>query len=130
MSKAPGVECLSLQSCGTEIEHTGSVGKVVSVNREELLKILRDVKSLPEVRLRGGKANHRTIYEAGRGARLQPSGHFFVDYASYGVGSSEEVPREIIHALETDGTIVRAFPDQPEINAWVLNTSQEQTASG
>jgi hypothetical protein len=49
---------------------------------------------------------------------------FYVDYASYPGGTTEEVPLTLIQDLESEGVIVRAFPDKPEINAWVLRAGE------
>jgi hypothetical protein len=100
---------------------------------DELLHALRNVDDLPTVRVRSERKNsftgqvryfqrpnHRTIYEAGKGSALAPSGHFYVDYASFTAGCDKEVPRELIDRLEREGVIVKAYPDQPNIKAWRL----------
>jgi hypothetical protein len=88
---------------------------------EEVLDALRNVDSLPS---NTGKLRHgekfRTIYEAGKGQQLRPSGQFFIDYAAYPGGSTGEVPIAVIRELESAGLITAAFPDNPKIKAWVL----------
>jgi hypothetical protein len=103
------------------------------VTRDDVLNALRTTDELPTIRRRSvGKSkwtgrmryiedpSHRTIYEAGKGVLLRPSGQFFIDYATYPGGTSDEIPRSIIDELEREGKIRRAFPDKPKINAWVL----------
>jgi hypothetical protein len=85
------------------------------VTRAQLLEVLRGTSSLP------AWAKGRTIYEAGSGVTLRPSGRFYIDFASFAHGTAEEVPRDLIDALEADGTLRRAFPDHPKLNAWALN---------
>ncbi len=84
------------------------------MTRDELLATLQTVDGLPETR-KGSR--HRTIYEAGIGARLRPSGQFYVDYASFPDGSAEEVPFNLITELESEGIIVRQSPD---FKSWTL----------
>lgn len=85
------------------------------MTRSELISILTAVDGLPQPGPR-----YRTIYEAGEGPHLKPSGHFYMDYASFPGGSTEEVPAALIKELEADGTLVRTFPRDPQINAWRL----------
>jgi hypothetical protein len=89
----------------------------VEMNREKVLETLRNTDALPQCGK--GKA-HRTIYEAGVGSALAASGQFYIDYASFSGGCSQEVPLRIIRELESQGFIKRAFPDKPSIKAWVL----------
>lgn len=100
------------------------------MTKEELLTCLKQVDDLPDLPLvkRKGKSwtrNRRMIYEAGTGDKLKRSGHWFIDYASYAGGTTEEVPRHLIAELEKDGILVRAFPEHPQIEAWVLATAKE-----
>jgi hypothetical protein len=88
---------------------------------DEVLAVLREIGALPEPPRRAKYGKHRTIYEGGKGVHLAPSGHFYIDYASFPGGSGKEVPRQIIDDLEARGEIVRAFPGKPTINAWVLS---------
>jgi hypothetical protein len=83
-----------------------------------LLRIMNATVLIPDIRLRDKR---RTIYETGEGSRLTPSGHFHFDYGAkeYG-GPYEEVPKSLIDRLEREGKLVRAFPDKPELNGWVL----------
>lgn len=83
------------------------------MTRDELLDIMRDVDCLPD----GG--HHRTIYEAGEGPRLEPSGRFHIDYATYGMGTGEEVPMGLIYRLVSEGILVPAFKNT-DIHAWIL----------
>jgi hypothetical protein len=97
---------------------------VAGVTENELLAYMANTKLIPGIQRReNGRyvtmRPKRTIYEAGKGARLEPSGHFYLDYATYG-GTSEEVPKSLIDRLEREKKLVRAFLDHPEINAWVL----------
>lgn len=87
------------------------------LNRKEVLEALRNVANVPQHR-RGPKC--RTIYEAGQGARLDPSGHFFIDYASFPGGTNQEVPLSVIRELEAEQVIVPLCPDNPKVKAWVL----------
>lgn len=86
------------------------------LNRDQVLSALRDTAGLPETR---SKFKGRTIYEGGHGPRLEPSGRFYIDYASYPGGTAEEISLSVIGELERGGAIRRAFPDK-SINAWVL----------
>lgn len=88
------------------------------LTREELLMSLKEVNSLPSTRC---GARGRTIYEAGKGPHLIPSGHFYVDYASFPGGTNKEVRRSLIDSFESDGLIIRAFSSARHINAWRLN---------
>jgi hypothetical protein len=86
-----------------------------TMTKNELLAALRNVDGLPE--LRSKKPNHRTIYEAGKGSNLAPSGHFYVDYATFPSGTTEEVPLYLIRELETEGLIRR---ESPSFKSWIL----------
>ena len=80
------------------------------MTEEILLVIMGAVDSIPF----GGKSGkRRTIYEA------QASGHFFIDFPCYS-GSTEEISKQLIDRLELEGKLVRAFPNSPHINGWVL----------
>jgi len=83
------------------------------MTRHKVLKVLQNVSGIPH-------GDHRTIYEAGRGPMLLPTGEFFIDYSTYPGGSSDEVPLAVIQELEREGLIRKAFPKKPEIKAWVL----------
>ena len=86
----------------------------------QLLAFMNDVRSIPTYKRKGTwSAKIRTIYEGGEGPRLAPSEHFYMSYATYG-GTTEEVPLPLIRRLEAEGKLVRAYPDQPHINAWIL----------
>jgi len=87
------------------------------MTRSQLISILSNVDDLPQPGPR-----YRTIYEAGYGPKLKPSGRFFIDYASFPGGSMEEVPIDLIRELEADGTLIRTFPQDPQINAWRLKS--------
>lgn len=93
------------------------------MTREELLTALRTTGGLPGP-YRNRTPNFRTVYEAGTGPLLAPSGHFFVDYVTFTGGCNKEVPRELIDELEREGLITKAFPDKPHILAWVLATEK------
>jgi hypothetical protein len=84
------------------------------LNRDQVLDALRNTSGLPL------KSRGRTIYETGNGVLLRPSGHYQIDYASFPGGTAEEVLRDVIDQLEREGFIQRAFPNKPEINAWIL----------
>jgi hypothetical protein len=86
------------------------------MTREDLLKILRTVDGLP---VYGKGECCRTVYEAD-GSHNRGAHRFYVDFALYPGGSSEEVPQALIRELETEGVLVRAFPNSPHINAWRL----------
>jgi hypothetical protein len=88
------------------------------MTRYELLKCMNAIEGLPQAPRR--QVNRRMIYEAGAGPRLDPSGHWFIDYASYPGGTREEVPRALIDSLEAEGVLKRAFPKEPHIKAWIL----------
>lgn len=95
------------------------------MNREQLLKCLRETAQLPFANRKGIK--ERTIYEGGdRNGR--GSSEYFVDFASYPGGSTEQVPRSLIDQLESEGVLIRAFPNAPAVNGWVLNRDKEITA--
>lgn len=81
------------------------------MDEEGLMKILRQVDTIP----RAGKSGtrRRTVYET------SGLGRFYMDYAAYG-GSMEEVPKELILRLESEGKLVRAFPTAPTVNCWAL----------
>lgn len=84
------------------------------MNRNKLIRALREVDGLPEPG-RGPKRRH--IYEAGEGPQLKPSGRFYMSYASFPGGSSEEIPLSLIEELEREEIIVR---ESPKFRSWVL----------
>lgn len=97
------------------------------MNRNELLTALRKVEGLPDPPKRPKrreKPTRRNIYEAGEGPRLKPSGRFYMTYAAYPGGTSEEIPLALIQELEREGMIER---ESPEFNSWVL-TDKGMTA--
>jgi hypothetical protein len=87
---------------------------VTKLDRNAVLGVLRETSGLP------GKHAFRTIYEAGVGPKLKPSGQFYIDYASFPGGTQGEVPLEVIQELEREGLVRKAYPDKPNIKAWVL----------
>lgn len=84
------------------------------MNRNELIRALREVDGLPDPQ-KGPK--HRHIYEAGEGPKLKPSGRFYMSYAAFPGGSSEEIPLVLIKELEREGIIVQ---ESPKFRSWVL----------
>ena len=88
----------------------------MSLTKEQVLDALATIAELPQS---GQKFKGRTIYETGD-ALGRGTGKYAIDYASYPGGTAEDVSRKVIDELERDGFIRRAFPNKPEINAWVL----------
>jgi hypothetical protein len=86
------------------------------MDESTLMHFMTNTREIPAYKNRQGI---RTIYESGTGPRLRASGHFFMDFATYG-GTTEEVPKELIDRLESEGKLIRTFPNHPECNAWRL----------
>ena len=84
---------------------------------KHLMQIMTNVSTIPFADK--FRVKKRTIYEAGKGRKLAPSGHFYIDFAAYD-GSTEEVSKSLIDRLEAEGKLVRAFPDNPKVNGWVI----------
>jgi hypothetical protein len=81
---------------------------------------LRNVAELPEWTRRCRMTKGRTIYETGD-LRGRGTDEYQIDFASYPGGTADYVPREVIDELERERIIRRAFPGEPQINAWVLS---------
>jgi hypothetical protein len=87
------------------------------MTEETLVRIMNETALIPNMSM--GK--RRMIYEAVEGSRLAPSGHFHFNYGSPEFGGPfKEVPKSLIDRLEREGKLVRAYPDRPELNGWVL----------
>lgn len=86
------------------------------MNGDDLLNAMHAVEGLPFER---GKANRkmRTIY-------LAQGGGFYLDFAAYPGGTTDEVPRRLIDSLVSEGILERAFGFDPECEAWVLKGDQ------
>jgi len=88
------------------------------VNRNDLIRALREVDGLPDPPMKRGRGpKRRHIYEAGSGPQLKPSGRFYMTFAAYPGGSSEEIPLSLIEELEREGIIMR---ESPKFRSWVL----------
>ena len=81
------------------------------MDEQTLLNVMHKTSTLPH----GGE---RTIYEAGD-TRGNGCGEYYIDFATYD-GTTAKVPRSLIDALESQGVLRRAFPDQKYLNAWRL----------
>lgn len=90
----------------------------MALTKNEVLNALRNIAGLPDW-TKKQKYVGRSIYETGD-SRGRGTGEFQIDFASFPGGTSEYVPRPVIDELERDGLIVRAFADNPKINAWKL----------
>lgn len=100
-------------------------GQATMMSREELLTALRTVHDLPKLRLRDGLPNRRTMYEWGN-SKGEGTGRFGIDYPTFTGGSAKEIPLALIHELEREGVIVKAYPACPNVNAWILNQIEPQ----
>lgn len=87
------------------------------MTREEVLEALQTIHGLPLDR--GARLRGRTIYEAGD-INGKGSGRFYIDYAAYPGGTSQQVPLSVIWELESEGLIVRSYSDRPDIASWKL----------
>jgi hypothetical protein len=89
------------------------------MTRERLIEVLRNTTALPRMNTAGlPRSVIRTVYEGGD-RHGNGTGDYYVDYPTYG-GTFEKVPRSLIDQMESDGSLVRAFPDDPNVNAWRL----------
>lgn len=88
------------------------------MTEERVLAALRVTGGLPSTSSKKSSPPCREIYESGTGPKLKPSGHFFMTFAAFPGGTSEEIPRAIIDRLEQRGLIKRSYPDKPHLNAW------------
>lgn len=80
------------------------------LSKDEVVSVLNNTAALPS--FARGK---RTIYEV-----ASPRGQYCIDFASYG-GTTAEVSPQVISELERDGVIERAYPNSPNVHAWVLS---------